>query len=50
MQFAIIQFSSTVTIHYYFSTFPTVNWEYQIDSITQLGQGTKTAEAIQTVV
>ncbi|XP_037836889.1 integrin alpha-M [Kryptolebias marmoratus] len=49
-QFAIIQFSSSTNIHYYFSTFSTKNWESQVDNINQLYGGTYTASAITTVV
>ncbi|XP_032430068.1 integrin alpha-M-like [Xiphophorus hellerii] len=49
-QFAITQFSSYPTTHYYFNTFSTSNWESQIDKIKQLYGGTYTARAIQNVV
>ncbi|XP_076008041.1 integrin alpha-D-like [Genypterus blacodes] len=50
-QFAIIQFSSNVVVHYYFDSFPlSTGWERQIDSIQQLGSSTATAEAINHIV
>ncbi|XP_027901497.1 integrin alpha-X-like isoform X2 [Xiphophorus couchianus] len=49
-QFAITQFSSSPTTHYYFNTFRTSNWESQIDNIHQSGEGTYTANAIKNVV
>ncbi|XP_014833771.1 PREDICTED: integrin alpha-X-like [Poecilia mexicana] len=49
-QFAITQFSSSPTTHYYFNTLSTSNWESQINNIRQFGGGTNTAGAIQNVV
>lgn len=50
LQFAIAQFSSTFQIEVDFNTFNTGNWEQQINSITQLHEGTETARAIYRVV
>ncbi|XP_044193365.1 integrin alpha-M-like [Thunnus albacares] len=49
-KFAIAQFSTDPTIHYYFNTFGTNNWNSQIDGITQRRGLTYTAEAIEHVV
>ncbi|XP_075312870.1 integrin alpha-M-like isoform X1 [Odontesthes bonariensis] len=49
-QFAIVQFASQPTIHYYFNTFRTNNWETQIQQIRQSGGGTYTARAIKHLV
>ncbi|XP_071395803.1 integrin alpha-M-like [Centroberyx affinis] len=50
-QFAIVQFSSYPTIHYYFNNFlSSRSWEANIDNIVQQTGGTYTAAAIQRVV
>ncbi|XP_044193373.1 integrin alpha-M-like [Thunnus albacares] len=49
-KFAIAQFSTNPTIHYYFDTFDTNNWKSQIDGIRQLTGWTYTAKAIKHVV
>ncbi|XP_044193374.1 integrin alpha-M-like [Thunnus albacares] len=49
-KFAIAQFSTDPTIHYYFDTFDTNNWKSQIDGIRQLTGWTYTAKAIKHVV
>lgn len=50
-QFAIVQFSSDVKVHYYFDTFNTNgNWRAQINGISQKNGGTRTAGAINHVV
>ncbi|XP_042253307.1 integrin alpha-M-like [Thunnus maccoyii] len=49
-KFAIAQFSTYPTIHYYFDTFDTNNLKSQIDEIRQLTGATYTAEAIKHVV
>lgn len=49
-QFAIAQFSTGSTIHYYFNTFDLNMWSTQIDRVRQLGGWTYTAAAIQHVV
>ncbi|MEQ2297729.1 hypothetical protein AMECASPLE_037622, partial [Ameca splendens] len=51
VKFAITQFSSRTTTHFYFNQFNIYsNWQNQIDQIRQLTGGTKTAEAIRNVV
>uniref|UniRef100_A0A3Q3BIM8 Integrin alpha-M-like n=1 Tax=Kryptolebias marmoratus TaxID=37003 RepID=A0A3Q3BIM8_KRYMA len=49
-KFSISQFSSGPEIHFNFSSFPTQNWEKEIDKIKRQGRGTNTANGIQTVV
>ncbi|XP_061564407.1 integrin alpha-D-like [Cololabis saira] len=49
-QFAIVQFSWSSQVHYYFNNFPTSNWQRGIDNIEQKKGGTHTAAAIRTVV
>ncbi|XP_042253312.1 integrin alpha-M-like [Thunnus maccoyii] len=49
-KFAIAQFSTNPTVHYYFNTFDTNNWKSQIDGIRQLAGATYTAKAIEHVV
>ncbi|MEQ2227545.1 hypothetical protein ILYODFUR_038714, partial [Ilyodon furcidens] len=48
--FAITQFSSRTTTHFYFNQFSASNWQNQIDQISQLNEGTYTAAAIRNVV
>ncbi|TNN03913.1 hypothetical protein fugu_000942 [Takifugu bimaculatus] len=50
LKFAIVQFSSWPQIHFYFSDFDKSSLENNINSITQLNEGTNTASAIQYVV
>ncbi|XP_047232299.1 integrin alpha-M-like [Girardinichthys multiradiatus] len=51
VKFAITQFSSRTTTHFYFNQFNIYsNWQNQIDQIRQLTGGTKTAAAIRNVV
>lgn len=49
-QFAIAQFSTSSSIHYYFNTFDATNWENQINGIRQSYGWTYTAAAIKHVV
>ncbi|XP_056882798.1 integrin alpha-X-like isoform X1 [Takifugu flavidus] len=49
-KFAIVQFSSWPQIHFSFSDFDKSSLENNINSITQLNEGTNTASAIQYVV
>ncbi|XP_076123015.1 collagen alpha-1(XII) chain-like [Alosa pseudoharengus] len=48
--FAFAQYSSGTSIHVTFHQFQRTGWENQVDSISQIGGGTNTAAAIQTVV
>ncbi|MED6279288.1 hypothetical protein CHARACLAT_032906 [Characodon lateralis] len=50
VKFAITQFSSRTTTHFYFNQFSASNWQNQIDQIRQLNRGTNTAAAIRNVV
>ncbi|XP_073345568.1 integrin alpha-M [Pagrus major] len=49
-KFAIVQFSTSPIIHYYFNTFDANNWQNQIQTIRQFGGWTYTAAAIRHVV
>ncbi|XP_054611751.1 integrin alpha-M-like isoform X2 [Dunckerocampus dactyliophorus] len=49
-RFAIAQFSTNPTIHYYFDTFNVNNWQHDINAINQITGWTYTAVAIQHVV
>ncbi|KAF3704469.1 Integrin alpha-X CD11 antigen-like family member C [Channa argus] len=49
-KFAIAQFSATPMTHYYFDNFYSQSWETKVDGISQLGETTYTAKAIQYVV
>uniref|UniRef100_A0A1A8V1X9 VWFA domain-containing protein n=1 Tax=Nothobranchius furzeri TaxID=105023 RepID=A0A1A8V1X9_NOTFU len=49
-QFAITQFSSYTSTHYYFNTLSDSNWKQQINNINQINRGTATAAAIMNVV
>ncbi|KAM9837953.1 integrin alpha-M-like [Aulostomus maculatus] len=50
IKFAIAQFSTSSTIHYYFDTFDANDWKSQIDRIKQLTGWTYTSSAIRKVV
>ncbi|XP_061160677.1 integrin alpha-M-like [Syngnathus typhle] len=49
-QFAVVQYSSDVTIHNYFNTFNKKTWRNDISGIGQKRGGTYTAEGIRKVV
>nr|XP_057918664.1 integrin alpha-M-like [Doryrhamphus excisus] len=49
-KFAIAQFSTGPTIHFYFDTFNVDNWQNDINTITQIKGSTYTAKAIEHVV
>ncbi|KAM8730448.1 integrin alpha-M-like [Acanthopagrus schlegelii] len=49
-KFAIAQFSTSPSIHYYFDTFDANNWQNQINAIRQFHGWTYTAAAIRHVV